>query len=211
MSITACCVTRSPRAFSEGSESLDALAYDLLSTLHSPYLRSFLQDWPAAESHRAQAPTSVPVLRYLPQLRIHPPPFSASLIEALAAAAASLTWRRSYVTPDVSAQFLDNYGWTELVGLTGALAAERLACGVLLLGPHTRYPAHHHEAEEIYVPLAGSAQWQHGNRPWREQAPGSVIHHARQESHAMRTSSLPLLALYLWRSCDLAQKSQLDG
>ncbi len=193
-----------------GSAPLDEVAHELLQKLHSPALQPFLSEWPQPSARRTSQSSSLPVLRYLPKLRADAPPFSAALVDALIGVAASLAWRRSYSRPSVSEQFLENYGWTEFVGLTGPLACKRLACGVLLLGPDTTYPAHHHEAEEIYVPLSGLAAWKQGGGDWRGQNPGTVIYHAPQESHAMRTVSSPLLALYLWRSDHLAQKSQLD-
>ena len=79
-----------------------------------------------------------------------------------------------------------------------------------MLGPATLYPHHRHEAEEIYVPLSGTAAWQRGDAIWREHPPGTLIHHLSEEPHAMRTGEEPLLALYLWRSSDLAQKARLD-
>jgi len=57
---------------------------------------------------------------------------------------------------------MDNYGWTDLLGQSGSAPDERLACGVLLLGPELYYPPHQHEAEEMYVPLSGTAQWSQG-------------------------------------------------
>jgi len=45
---------------------------------------------------------------------------------------------------------------------------------------------------------------------WLDESPGTVIHHASNEPHAMRTGTQPLLALYLWRSDNLNQKSRLD-
>lgn len=189
---------------------LDRLAHDLLVTTRSPVLQPFLSEWPEPSVRRAQQPSSLPVLRYLRAVRANSPSFGAALVHALADRAMSLAWRRSYSSPSVSEHFLENYGWTEFVGLSGPLAGRQLACGVLLLGPETTYPPHHHEAEEIYVPLSGLAAWKQGSGDWREQNPGTVIHHAPQESHAMRTGSAPLLALYLWRSDNLAQKSQLD-
>ena len=33
-----------------------------------------------------------------------------------------------------------------------------IAAGFLLLGPHTHYPRHSHAAEELYIPLAGTAE-----------------------------------------------------
>jgi hypothetical protein len=136
--------------------------------------------------------------------------FSTPLIDALVATATSLAWRRSYSPAAVGAQFYDNYGWTEFAGLIGPVPSKHLACGVLLLGPHVTYPPHRHEAEEIYVPLAGTAAWRHGNDGWRKRLPGNVIRHARYEPHAMQTGDEPLLALYLWRSENLAQESRLD-
>jgi len=138
------------------------------------------------------------------------PTSSARLVSALVAAAPGLAWRRSYTAAETGATFFDNYGWTELVGLTGPARSEHLACGMLLLGPDVTYPRHRHEAEEIYVPLVGTAAWLGAGEQWIDQPPGTVIHHASHEPHAMRTGQSPLLALYLWRSANLDQKSQLD-
>ena len=90
-----------------------------------------------------------------------------------------------------------------------ALVSERLVCGFLLLGPQTLYPRHRHEAEEIYVPLSGTAAWQQGDGAWREKLPGAAIHHTSLEPHAMRTAQQPLLALYLWRGGGLTRSSRL--
>ncbi len=89
--------------------------------------------------------------------------------------------------------------------------SKTLACGFLLLGPRTFYPRHRHEAEEIYLPLSGTAEWQQGDAIWREHPPGTIIHHSSEEPHAMRTHAQPLLALYLWRSANLKQKARLVG
>jgi Dimethlysulfonioproprionate lyase len=53
------------------------------------------------------------------------------------------------------------------------------------------------------------ASWQQGEGVWRKRRPGTVIHHASDEPHAMRTGAQPLLALYLWRSANLDQKAHL--
>jgi hypothetical protein len=188
---------------------LAADAKGLLGALLAPELATFLDDWPSSSQQRGVEPKSLPVLRWLPQARETAPLFSAPFINAVAAAAPKLEWRRSYSIAEVGAAFLENYGWTELMGREGPTRSEHLACGVLLLGPHVTYPPHWHEAEEIYVPLAGTAFWKCGGEGWRERQPGTVIHHARYESHAMRTGASALIALYLWRSSDLNPKSRL--
>ncbi len=107
------------------------------------------------------------------------------------------------------AAFIENYGWTELFGARGRERA-KTAGGLLLLGPNTSYPAHRHEAEEIYLPLSGAADWRQGDAIWRKRPPGTLIGHCSEEIHAMRTGDEPLLALYLWQSGRLSQKARLE-
>jgi mannose-6-phosphate isomerase-like protein (cupin superfamily) len=202
---------RSRAANEAGADDLLDHAHALLMGLHAHELAPFLEEWPAVSERRSPPPSSVPVLRWLPEVRRSAPMFSAELVGAVVEAASRLAWRRSYSLATVGEAFYENYGWTEFAGLTGPVSSKRLACGVLLLGPRVTYPPHRHEAEEIYVPLAGTAKWRRGNESWRELPPGNVIRHARHESHAMQTGSEPLLALYLWRSRNLAQSSHLDS
>ncbi len=198
------------RGREERGERLVTRVQQLLTGLHAAELTPFLDEWPTVLRQRRVVPSSVPVLRWLPEIQKSAPEFTAPVVTALVAAAPFLAWRRSYTAAEVGAAFLEHYGWTELVGLTGPVASEHLACGVLVLGADVTYPRHRHEAEEIYVPLAGMARWQGEDGQWIERSPGSVIHHARHEPHAMQTGPSGLLALYLWRSANLAQKSHLD-
>jgi Dimethlysulfonioproprionate lyase len=79
-----------------------------------------------------------------------------------------------------------------------------------MLGPETEYPAHSHEAEELYLPLAGRAWWRSSESDWRLRPPGTWIHHRSWTVHAMRTEREPLLAAYLWRAGDLSAKSRIE-
>jgi mannose-6-phosphate isomerase-like protein (cupin superfamily) len=185
-------------------------ARDLLGRLDDERLAPFLADWTEpALPDRQPAPAGLPVLRWLPDAARLAPAATAPLVRALAQAAGHLAWRQTYTADDLGPEFLERYGWTELVGLRGPVASERLACGFLLLGPATEYPTHRHEAEEVYVPLAGTALWRAGEGSCTPRPPGTVIHHPAWTPHAMRTRTEPLLALYLWRGGDLAQKSRL--
>ncbi len=124
---------------------------------------------------------------------------------------AALRWGQTYTEADFGRDFLDRYGWTELVGTRGHFASETIAAGFLLLGPGVVYPDHHHVAEEIYVPLTPATEWRKGDGAFVARAAGEVIHHPSNVSHAMRTGAEPLLALYLWRGGPLAQKSIVTG
>ena len=206
---------------SESRDSLLALARRLVESVAAPALAPYLAEWPAADGTRAapagrpaprrvNAPPTPPVLRWLPHIAADAHSFGAPLVAALCRAAPLLTWHQTYTTRDLEGSFLQNYAFTEILGPRGPSAGERVACGMLLLGPQTLYPPHRHEAEEIYVPLSGTADWQQGDALWRQHAPGALIHHLSEEPHAMRTRENPLLALYLWRSADLSQHARLD-
>lgn len=183
----------------------------LLESMPQPAFAPFLAHWPAAPGHRAVHAADLPVLRWLPEIAHDAAAFGVELVAAVCRASPLLAWRQTYTALELGAGFLDDYGWSEILGASGPLASERVACGFLLLGPATHYPRHRHEAEEMYLPLSGTAAWQQGDEAWRDRPPGTPIHHASQEPHAMRTGASPLLALYIWRSTDLSQKARLDG
>ncbi|WP_018334899.1 dimethylsulfonioproprionate lyase family protein [Actinomycetospora chiangmaiensis] len=68
--------------------------------------------------------------------------------------------------------------------------------GLVLLGPGVHYRAHHHPAEEYYLPL-GAIRWDHGEG-WVDEPAGELIHHAPWQPHAMRTGDRAVLLAYLW-------------
>ena len=202
---------------SESRAELLALTERMLASFTAPVLRPFLADWPASEGSRPAAELDaapLPVLRWLPKIaadaEARAPRTGSALVSALCRAAPLLAWRQTYTLNQVGTAFLENYGWTELLGPRSQEAPGQIACGLLLLGPHTLYPHHRHEAEEIYVPLYGTADWQQGDAIWRQRAPGALIHHRSEEAHAMRTDAEPLLALYLWRGANLSEQARLD-
>ena len=147
--------------------------------------------------------------RWLASLEPLAAPETRALVRELVAAADILQWRQTYSAADFGPEFLDSYGWTELIGLRGPIPSERVACGFLMLGPRIEYPAHAHEAEELYLPLAGEALWMRGRGDFVARAPGEMIEHSSWILHATRTREQPLLALYVWRGGDLAAKSKI--
>jgi hypothetical protein len=170
----------------------------------------FLRDWPQELIARPQTARSLPVVAGLHGLSRFAAPGTRALVEATATLAGELDWRQTYSSADFGQRFLDNYGWSEWIGDRGAFISDAIACGVLMLGPDTEYPAHSHDAEELYLPLAGRAWWRSGQSDWRLRAPGTWIHHPSWTTHAMRTGREPLLAAYVWRAGDLSAKSRIE-
>ncbi len=192
-------------------EALHLLVEALRALLETagPQAEAFLTDWPSELLPRPVRARSLPVVAALPGLSRLAAPETRKLVEAVEALADQLDWRQTYSKADFGERFLETYGYSEWIGQRGAFMSERAACGVLLLGPDTEYPDHSHEAEELYLPLAGHAFWRSGEADWRLRPPGEWIRHASWTAHAMRTSQEPLLAAYVWRAGDLTAKSRI--
>jgi hypothetical protein len=171
---------------------------------------AFIRDWPRELIARPTSARSLPVVAAFQGLSRFAAPHTRSLVEAIATLSRELDWRQTYTTADFGERFLDNYGWSEWIGGRGAFKSDAIAFGILMVGPDTEYPGHSHEAEELYLPLAGRAWSRSGKSEWRLRPLGEWIHHPSWTTHAMRTGTEPLLAAYFWRAGDLSAKSRID-
>lgn len=181
----------SPRANAEPRSQLAAVIFRFLQERDAP--KSFLAGWPSDIGAISQPCTCLPVLRHLPHAMAVTVPETEALAALLIAAVGELEWQQSHTEFEMGRNFVENCAWTEI------FHAERLICGFIVLGPRTEYPTHRQAPEEICIPLAGTAFWQHGRRPFTPRPPGFVIYHPSWLPHAMRTSDEPLLALYVRR------------
>ncbi|WP_374381287.1 dimethylsulfonioproprionate lyase family protein [Dongia sp.] len=118
-------------------------------------------------------------------------------------------WRQNpnYRAAPPSTGFLDNYGYLECAGPEAPYCTPHLRLGLLLLGPRTLYPQHHHPAEEIYLPL-GPGRWWKDGEGWQARVAGDVIHHPPMCGHATESGDAPLAAIYLWRG-EIARAAEI--
>ena len=148
------------------------------------------------------------VERYLSDCRaLARDPLAERLVTALAAEPDAVAWYRSksYDDEPSMADFLSRYAVAVILGPDRfgrrcPYFSDRATLGVTLQAPNVDYPAHAHEAVEIYYILAGSADWQQGDGGWQRKAPGDFVLHKAHEPHAMRTGEEPLLAMFAWVS-----------
>ena len=154
-------------------------------------------------------PRTLPVLAHFDAAVQSSPPASRALLEHLFKFRDSLFWGQTYSVEDFGADFLKSYGWSEFAGPRGPIPSQSTACGILFLGPNTKYPLHAHQAEEIYVVLSGTALWKMGDKDWAARQPLEIIHHESWIPHAMQTQEEPLITMYMWRGGDLKQKSTI--
>jgi hypothetical protein len=128
---------------------------------------------------------------------------SSPLAEVAAAFAAiehEADWVRNpnYAKEPPDPNFLDNYGYVEVVGPGRRIDTELCRVGFLLLGPRTHYPVHEHPAEEVYHVVSGDALWLRAERPWAVEPAGTLIHHPSWMRHATHAQTQPMLTLYCW-------------
>ena len=90
-------------------------------------------------------------------------------------------------------------GVAEILGPTGTVACEESRAGLFFQPANMFYSWHKHAAEEIYLPIYGTATWFVTGKPPAVIPPaGECIHHLSQQAHAMQTTETPVLALWGW-------------
>ena len=162
-------------------------------------------DWQLSE--RNIGPQDVPATRHLDGIMEYVGQGEKRLVQTFLDCCENLYWRRSYTEDDLGTHMYENYGHVELIGTRGHFESDTHAGGLVLFGPGIEYPDHWHVAEEIYFPLTGNALWSRDEGPFELRKSGEYIFHESNMPHAMTMKDEPLLALWVWRGGDLAQKS----
>ena len=129
------------------------------------------------------------------------------------AASPHATWRETYRGTSIGDDFLARFGCYELIGEGGQYNSTQMRSFVVYAPSGLWYPWHHHPAEELYLILAGEAEFLAEGKPTRTLRPGDTAFHAPNQSHAMETYDKPVLAYVLWRG-DLKTPpmlSDIDG
>ncbi len=121
---------------------------------------------------------------------------AAAVASAIRDLEPTLHWAQNprYNADNKGADFMDNYGWSAL-GLTGS---DKMAFGVLLLGPGIEYPPTSYESEGVFLVVGGSPEWKSGDEPWMRVEAGDVICRPFGGSEGKRPGDEPMLALYAW-------------
>lgn len=128
---------------------------------------------------------------------------SHMVAEALLALSNRLEWHmRARTSEDASEleAFSRNFTATTVIGEGGVVPSSKVLAGLSLQAPHTHYPPHAHHAEESYWIIGGAGDWKVGRATWFSVQWGDAIYHQSGAVHAMRTSKLPMLAVWLWTS-----------
>ena len=124
----------------------------------------------------------------------------AALRAALVAAGPLARWRETYKDTEIGQDFMDRFACYCLIGAGGAFISAEMAAWVVYMPPALHYPWHHHPGEEMYLTLAGEAEFMRkGAAPMTLRA-GDPSQHASNQPHAMETYAHPVMAYVVWRN-----------
>ena len=122
---------------------------------------------------------------------------TVEIVQALAALPSGLAWNYHYKPRSGAEDLARHIAFAELIGPEGPLAAPACRLGFTLMAENTDYPLHAHPAVELYLVIAGRAEWRTPGSA-AIQAPGRLVLHASNQPHGMRTLAEPLLAVWCW-------------
>lgn len=110
-----------------------------------------------------------------------------------------LPWGAPQASPDPAYQDMGRAKThVELIGPFGLVRDDDLRIGLYGLAPETHYGSRTHPAEEVFVMLAGEAEWQQGDDKWHLLGPGERVHHPSQVAHQTRSGRRAFMSLYVW-------------
>ena len=108
-------------------------------------------------------------------------------------------WRGTYRDTAIGEALHAHFGTFEVLGRDTALQTNTMRGFMIYQRPGYHYPLHHHPAEELYLVIAGAAQFEVEGAPSRWLIPGQTAYHASNLPHALTTKDQPILAYVLWR------------
>lgn len=166
-----------------------------------------LRDW--GDEYRPVTPAHLPAADHLPAWLERAEPSARDLLGLFTQHDASLLWEQSYRRQDavVGDAMLADYGFVEILGQRGPFVSDRIRAGIGVYGPNIVYPKHRHHPEEIYILLAGSADFLIDERNGNPRHAGDLVHMPSNTWHGFATGDEPLIIYYLWQGGNLREIS----
>ena len=125
-------------------------------------------------------------------------PYS-ELSEAIRAASPYAQWRETYKGTQLFDEIMHRFGCYEIVGVDGFAASQKMRGFMVYMPPGFHYPMHEHPADELYLVLAGAADFQVAGGAKHRVEPGGTVFHACGQPHATTTTDQPVLCYVIWR------------
>ncbi len=166
--------------------------------------------WPDDLTETGTEPQYLPATAQVRDLEMPGTSKTQELVSAISATAHRAHWKHTYSADEVGADFLASYCYYELFGPTGHFHSTQLRGYVGYWGAGLNYDWHRHQAEEIYLTLAGGAVFKtEGHESFV--GPGQTQKHQSWQSHAMTTTATPILTFVLWRGEGMDGLPKMDA
>ena len=154
--------------------------------------------------YKSNLPQKQPVQRLVN--KISAPKFSKTknILDSIIIANYELKWNTTYSENEVGPDFIKRYGWFDLISQNGPFFVNGTRIMIGYWGENLDYQMHWHEAEEAYVPLAGSALFWSQHNGTKIASVGDIVIHESNEKHWTKMTNGFLLALAIWKGTDLS-------
>ena len=86
----------------------------------------------------------------------------------------------------------------ELLGPQGIMNSKIVRLGLYGILPNSEYGIRTHPAEELFIMLAGQAQWMRGAGRYELKKAGEYSYHPSRMRHATKTTNLAFMSVYIW-------------
>lgn len=165
------------------------------------------------DSWQMVEPSDLPASKTLAAAGSRTDPATHAIWSAFADAQACSRWEQSYTKADglVGDDMLNGYGFIEIIGKRGPFLSTQVRSGIGVWGPNITYPRHRHQAEEIYVGIAGAADFTlgvGGHTETRRAAAGDAVYVAPQQPHGFVTTDELFVVFYIWQAGDMREVSK---
>ena len=111
-----------------------------------------------------------------------------------------VNWNNGYSEDQTSKEFLDKYGFFELIGPTGHFVTTDMALYVNYLDKNSYYPWHNHEAEELYFIVSGEAKFESESEKPKILKSTDTRFHKSYEAHRITTANKNILSFVIWKN-----------
>lgn len=175
------------------------------------------QGWPSDIEWASKAPVAIPAIDLVTSDPGREADGTAAdgetrrLQHAIMAIAPHAEWRLTYTEEEVGADFLNRFGWFELVGPDGHFRSSQTRMTIGYWGDNLHYPWHEHQPEELYCILSGEAAFMAKGEPDCIVSAGQTKLHKVLQPHAMTTTDQPILCFVLWRGEGLADDPRMSA
>lgn len=118
-----------------------------------------------------------------------------SIRGALGTLLPNVSWINRQARADQDSTFVERHRHGMIAGPGALFECSTLSLGVALMMPQTSYPYHQHPPAEFYLVLS-PGQWYREDVGWWSPGAGGVVFNSPSCVHAMRSTDVPLLALW---------------